>query len=139
MREVEKEVNAQARAAGIESPEVNLVFTMDKQTDVRRYNVPIANEVSALKKFLVLKLPHQLSDNDNYLMTKIFHVMQQQDYHNDILHIKADECNGVTLKNSITAFIFIKRSIIESRKEEMFERVKEKRAKKLAEQAAAHK
>ena len=39
----------------------------------------------------------------------------------------------------IAAFIFIKRSIIESRKEEMFERVKEKRAKKLAEQAAAHK
>lgn len=45
----------------------------------------------------------------------------------------------VILFLGIAAFIYIKKGIIEDRKEQMFERMKEKRAKKLAEQAEAEK
>jgi hypothetical protein len=48
MQEVEEQVNEQARAARITPPEVQLIFTMDKQADIRCYNMLIANEVSAV-------------------------------------------------------------------------------------------
>lgn len=48
MHEVEKQVNDQARAARITPPKVKLRFSVDKQADVCRYNMPTTSEVATV-------------------------------------------------------------------------------------------
>ena len=59
MGDVEQQVNNQAKSKGIDPPKIDLVFKPNTDDD-RRFNVPTANEVSAV---IVLNADGSISDN----------------------------------------------------------------------------
>ncbi|PAV76155.1 hypothetical protein WR25_25064 [Diploscapter pachys] len=48
MKEIEDEVEAEARRRGEAAPELRLIFDVSGQVDKRRYNIPRANEIAAV-------------------------------------------------------------------------------------------
>ena len=48
MREVIEETNQRAIAAGVQPPNVHLVFTNREGDDPRRFNAPVVNEIAAV-------------------------------------------------------------------------------------------